>query len=292
MKYCALAFLPLLTLSLKAQENPVKPVQKKEYKVISFTYSSYAKPKFSNLYQSNLLLAPNTYEDLQRNMGITLQYSQMNFIKNCGIEYGIGMELMMIGSRFNFDLPDYPDPIHVRLNDSRRNLAAVTIPLHYVHRIELGKDLTLFPKIGVDAKVLITNPAVGTGVYTDSLNNLNYSVGFENTQHYENGPFQNVFLNGTVGTMLTWSMKKGGSFGLSFAFSMQILRNTLLTRINNIVYKKEGEVVYDSNRAGGDYYYYNENGQLVYQPPSKASDFLASNKMTNFSIGISYLFGK
>jgi hypothetical protein len=289
MKYSAIAILILLTSSLKAQEIPVK---KNEYKAISFTYNSYAKPKFSNLYQSNVLIAPNTYDDLQRNIGISLQYSQMNFIKNCGLEYGIGMELLMIGSRFHFNLPTTPDETNFRLNNGRTNTATVNIPLHYVHRIELGNRLTLFPKIGVDAKVLITNPNVGTGIYTDSLNHLNYSVGFETTQHYENGPFQNIFLNGTIGAALTWSLKKGGAFGLQFSFSTQILRNTLLTRINNIVYKKDGEVVFDSNRVGGDFYYYNENGQLVYQPPSKTGDFLASNKMTHFSIGVSYLFGK
>ncbi len=289
MKYSAIAILILLTFTTKAQEIPVK---KNEYKVISFAYNSYAKPKFSNLYQSKLLLASDMYEDLERNMSVTLQYSQMNFIKNCGIEYGIGMELLMIGSRFNFNLPTYPDETSVRLNDSRMKVATVTIPLHYVHRIELGKRFTLFPKIGVDAKVLITNPSVGTGIYTDSLNKLNYSVGFETTQRYSNGPFQNVFLNGTIGAALTWSLKKRGAFGLQFSFSTQILRNTLLTRINNIMYKKDGEVVFDSNRFGGDFYYYNENGQLVYQPPSKTSDFLASNKMTHFSIGVSYLFGK
>lgn len=289
MKHLTLACLTLFTPFVRAQEIPVK---KNEYKVISFTYNSYAKPKFSNLYQSNLLIAPNTYEDLQRNIGISLQYSQMNFIKNCGIEYGIGMELLMIGSRFNFNLPTSPDETNVRLSDIRQKTAAITIPLHYVHRIALGNRLTLFPKIGVDAKVLITNPDVGRGIYTDSLNNLNYSVGFETTQRYENGPFQNIFLNGMIGASLTWSMKKGGAFGIQLAFSTQILRNTLLTRINDIVYKKDGEVVYDSNRFGGDYYYQDENGQLVYQPPGKTSDFLASNKMTNFSIGVSYLFGK
>ena len=114
----------------------------------------------------------------------------MNFIKNCGLEYGIGMELLMIGSRFHFNLPTTPDETNFRLNNGRTNTATVNIPLHYVHRIELGNRLTLFPKIGVDAKILITNPNVGTGIYTDSLNNLNYSVGFETTQRYENGPFQ------------------------------------------------------------------------------------------------------
>jgi hypothetical protein len=289
MKYSAIAILILLTPSLKAQENPVK---KNEYKVISFTYNSYAKPKFSNLYQSNLLIAPNTYEDLQRNIGMSVQYSQMNFIKNCGLEYGVGMELLMIGSRFNFNLPTSPEGTSFRLNNNRTNTAAINIPLHYVHRIELGNRLTLFPKIGIDAKVLIANPNVGNGIYTDSLNNLNYTIGFETTQRYENGSFQNVFLNGMIGTTLIWSLKKGGAFGIQLSFSTQIIRNTLLTRINNIVYEKDGEVVFDSNRFGGDFYYYNENGQLVYQPPSKTSDFLASNKMTHFSIGVSYLFGK
>ncbi len=290
MKHLTLAFLTLFTPVVKAQETP--PVKKNEYKSISITYSSYAKPKFSNLYQSMLLLAPNMYEDLERNMGVTLQYSQMNFLKNCGMEYGIGMELMMIGSRFNFNLPTSPEETSIRLNDSRRNLATVNIPLHYVHRIELGNRFTLFPKIGVDAKVLIINPSVGTGIYTDSLNNLHYSVGFETTQRYANSHFQNVFLNGMIGASLTWSMKKGGAFGIQLAFSKQILRNTLLTRINDITYKKDGEVVYDSNHFGADYYYYDHNGQLVYHPPGKTSDFLASNKMTNFSIGVSYLFGK
>jgi len=289
MKTCAIAFLTLFAVSAHAQETPKK---KNEYKVVSFTYSSYAKPQFSDLYQSTLLQAPDLYNDLERNMGITLQYSQMNFLKNYGIEYGIGMELMKIGTRFNFKLPTYPDETRVRLNDSRHDVVNVTIPLHYVHRIELGKGFTLFPKIGVDAKVLITNPDVGTGIYTDSLNSLHYNVGFETTQHYSNGPFQNVFLNGTIGAALTWSLKKGGAFGLQVSFSTQLIRNTLLTRINNITYKKDGEVVFDSNRFGADYYYQDENGNLLYQPPGKISDFLAENKMTNFSIGLSYVFGK
>lgn len=289
MKISATVLLSLLAVSVRAQEMPVK---KNEYKSISITYSSYAKPRFSNLYQSNLLLAPDMYEDLERNMGVTLQYSQMNFIKNCGIEYGIGMELLMVGSRFNFTLPTSPDETSVRLSEIRQKTAAITIPLHYVHRIELGERFTLFPKIGVDAKVLIINPDVGRGIYTDSLNSLDYSVGFETTQRYSNSPLQNVFLNGTIGAALTWSLKKGGAFGFQFSFSTQLIRNTLLTRINNITYKKDGEVVFDSNRFGGDYHYQDENGQLVYQPPGKTSDFLASNKMTNFSIGISYLFGK
>ncbi len=290
MKHYAIASLILVINSVKAQDLPVK---KNEYKVISITYSSYAKPKTSGLYNSDFMLNDQTYENVRRNAGITVRYSQMNFIKNFGIEYGIGVELMRISNQFNFTLPaTNANRENVELSSMRTNVGSVIIPLYYVHRIELGNRLTLFPKIGVDAKVLITNPRVGHGVYTDSLNNLSYNVGYETTQRYENGPFQNVFLNGTIGTSLTWSMKKGGAFGLQFAFSVQLLRNTLLTRINEITYKRNGTVTYDSNQLEGDYYYFDENGNQLYNPGSKAIDFLAENKMTNFSIGLSYMFGK
>lgn len=269
MKYCALAFLTLFTASLKAQETPLKSSKRNEYKSFGITFSSYAKPTAPSLYNSNFMINDQTYDYLQRNSGFTLKYSQMNFIKNCGIEFGIGAEIMRISTNYYLTLPVYNASYeNIELGATRSNIGAVVVPLYYVHRIELGKGFTLFPKIGVDAKVLITNPRTGSGVYTDSLNNLNYSVSFETTQHYENGPFQNVFLNGTLGTTLTWEMKKGGAFGLNLAFSMQLLRNTLLTRINNISLKREGIVTYES------------------------SDFLAQNRMTNFSIGVSYLFGK
>ncbi|TSJ41318.1 hypothetical protein [Fluviicola chungangensis] len=289
MKYCVITFFALFTASANAQEKPVK---RNEYKAIGITYSSYAKPQSSSLYQTNLLQNPNTYDDVRRNIGVTFSYTQMNFIKNFGVEFGIGLELMMTDNSFRFTLPPLSDPTEMNLNDSRSNAGFVHIPLHYVHRIELKNRFTLFPKIGVDAKVLIINPEYGTGIYTDSLNNINYSLGYETTQLYSNGPFQNVFLNGMIGANLTWSTQKGATFGLQLAFSVQIIPNTLLTRIRDIQYKKDGEVVFDSNKFNGDYYYYDQNGQLVYQPPTKTSDFLAENKMTNFSIGVSYVFGK
>lgn len=289
MKYYVIPFLVLFTASANAQEAPVK---RNEYKTIGITYSSYVKPRASNLYQTDLLQNPNTFDDVRRNIGVTFSYTQMNFLKNFGIEFGIGLELMMTDNSFRFSLPPLLDPTEMKLNDSRSKAGFVYIPLHYVHRIELKNRFTLFPKIGVDAKVLITNPQHGTGIYTDSLNNLSYSLGYETTQLYSNGPFQNVFLNGMIGANLNWSTKKGATFGLQLAFSVQIIRNTLLTRIRDIEYKKDGEVVFDSNTYDGDYYYYDQNGQLVYQPPTKTSDYLAGNRMTNFSIGVSYVFGK
>jgi hypothetical protein len=289
MKYCAIVSFILATTLLIAQEPPVK---KNEYKAVSLTYSTYAKPKFNDINQSSMLLDPATFDDVQRNMGITLQYSQMNFIQNYGIEYGIGMELMMISKRFNFSLSTNSALSNVSLDAYRSTLATVNIPLHYVHRIELGNRFTLFPKIGVDARVLITNPNTGGGSYTDSLNSLNYSVGFETTQYHSNGPFQNVFLNGMIGASLTWSMKKGGTFGLQLAFSTQIVRNTLLTRIHDVLYTQDGEVAFDSHHAGGGYYYYDEEGNQLYKEPGETSPFLAENKMTSFSVGLSYIFGK
>ena len=239
------------------------------------------------------MINDQTYANLRRNNGISLKYSQMNFIKNCGIEFGIGAELTSMSNAFNFTLQTVnSDRENVALSTIRSNIGSVIIPLYYVHRIELGKGFTLFPKIGVDAKLLITNPRVGRGVYTDSLNNLEYNVGYETSHRYENGPFQNVFLNGTIGTTLTWSMKKGGALGLQLAFSVQLLRNTLLTRINEISYKRNGVVTHDPNELLGDYYYYDEEGNYLYHPGSKPQDFLAENKMTNFSIGLSYVFGK
>jgi hypothetical protein len=293
MKYCSLLVSLLLAASVQAQETPLNSSKRNEYKSVGITYSSYAKPTATSLYNSDFLINDQTYDYLNRNTGFTLKYSQMNFIRNCGIEFGIGAEIMRINTNFYFSLPAYnASRENVELSSIRSNLGFVVIPLYYVHRIELGKGFTLFPKIGVDAKVLITNPRVGNGVYTDSLNNLNYSVGYETTQRYENGPFQNVFLNGTIGTTLTWSMKKGGAFGLNLAFSLQLLRNTLLTRINDITFKREGVVTYESDQLMGDYYYFDDNGVMQYYEGSPAIDFKAANRMTNFSIGVSYLFGK
>lgn len=289
MKYCTIAFLTLFAVSAKAQEIPVK---KNEYKVISVTYSTYAKPTNSELYNSSFLINDQTYLNLRRNSGVSMKYTQMNFIKNCGIEFGIGAELMRMNNEFTFTLPTTANPQKTVLSSERSNVGSLVIPLYYVHRIELGKGFTLFPKIGVDAKVLITNPKVRRSVYADSLNNLSYSVGYETSQRYENGPFQNVFLNGTIGTSLTWSMKKGGTIGIQLAFSMQLLKNTLLTRINQISYKRDGVVTYESGQLQGDYYYYDENGNQQYYAGAPAIDFLAQNRMTNFSIGLSYAFGK
>ncbi len=293
MKYCSLLFLFFLAASVQAQETPLNSLKRNEYKSVGITYSSYAKPTATSLYNSQFMVNDQTYDYLNRNTGFTLKYSQMNFIKNCGIEFGIGVEIMRINTNFYFSLPIYNASWeNIELSTVRSNLGAVVIPLYYVHRIELGKGFTLFPKIGVDAKVLITNSSVVNGVYTDSLNNLSYSVRHETTQRYENGPFQNVFLNGTIGTTLTWSMKKGGAFGLNLAFSMQLLRNTLLTRIDNMTFKREGIVTYESSQLMGDYYYTDEDGSQQYFEGSPAQPFLAANRMTNFSIGVSYLFGK
>lgn len=81
-------------------------------------------------------------------------------------------------------------------------------------------------------------------------------------------------------------------FGIHFAFGIQLLQNTLLTRINRITYKRNGQVSFDSKDLSGDYYYTDEDGNQQYYPGKPSKDFLAENRMTNFSIGVSYLFGK
>ncbi|MNJ97476.1 hypothetical protein D3C87_152260 [compost metagenome] len=275
MKYYSIVSFMLITASAKAQETPVKI---NEYKSFGITYSSYAKPKASDLYISQFLTQDRPYDYVRRNQGITVQYSQMNFIKNCGLEFGIGVELMLLNNEFNFTLSGIPSEKNTfKLNPARSSIANVILPLHYVHRIELGKGFTLFPKIGLDTKILFHRQTVEGSNFTDSENFLNYRVSHETTNsryNYSRTPLENVFFNGTIGFSLAWSTKKRAIFGIQFAFSKQLFRNTLLTRINNIVHKQNGQIAYDTT-----------------SDQHQSSDFLAENKMTNFSIGLSYMFG-
>ena len=289
MKYCAIVFLMLITASAKAQEPQAKI---NEYKVVGITYSSYAKPEAAGLYSGSMLANRNMYADVRRNLGITLQYSQMNFIQNSGVEFGLGLELMLISTQFNFNLPTSPDETNIRLNAFRSQALNINLPLYYVHRIELGKGFTLFPKIGLDTKVLINWQDTRGGIYTDSLNSFHYSIGHVTDHAGGNMPLENVFFNGTIGASLAWATKNGATFGVHFTMSTQLFSNVLFTKMDNIIYKKDGEVAFDSNKAVADYYYYDEDGNQLYQPPGAMEPFLVKNRLSNFSIGLSYIFGK
>jgi hypothetical protein len=290
MKHIIIVTFIFLSGTIMAQ---ISTSNKSEYKSIAVSFSSYSKPKAAELVHPFYETA-TMYEDARRNLGISVNYSQMYFIKNMGLEYGIGIDLMFINNQYNIRIEDstsnYSSKI-INLGSSRTMVGLVNLPLYYVHRIQLGKQLTLFSKIGINTKILAHSQKTGIGAGDWLANRVAYQVEYITSEGFSNFPLKNVIFSGAAGASLGWNLKNGNMLGIQLMLSTQLFQNSIMSKINDIVYTEDDVVHFGSEKFYPTHYYDND-GNLVINKSTDLGAHYAQHRISNFSLGMSYTFVK
>ena len=263
------------------------------YQSVGVSLGIYSKPGKPSDLPTFLYSTPSTFDEAKRNLGLSLNYSQMNFIGNSGIEYGAGLELMFMNAPMNIRYidsvgSDY-QPIfgseELNLNPGfRKVIAATNIPIYAVYKIELGKHLTLMPKAGVNAKILVYSDELGTGTYQDQDNRLSYNIRYQMEDSRSS-----VMLHSAFGTSLGWKMKNGDLITFNAMFNLQVTQNSLISKITDIEYLKDGELEFDSENVYPAYQT-GQNGEIIVNASTSSGPVYAEHKTSSLSLGISYNF--
>jgi hypothetical protein len=228
------------------------------------------------------------FENAKRNLGLGLNYSQMNFLGRSGIEYGLGAELMFMNGPSSIQFLDstnnYAADVLSIDPGFRKIIGTINIPIYAVYKIDLGDRLTLFPKAGINAKMLVFSDRLGTGTYQDSSNNVRYQIEYQTEDSRSN-----VMLNSAFGTSLGWKLKNGDLLTFNVMVNIQLTYNSLVSKITNIVYEKDDVVHFDSENFYPAYTI-NSDGDIVVNSTTSSGPVSTEHRTTGFTFGVAYTF--
>lgn len=280
--------ITLFILSYLSSFSQTTNSPKLKFKTVGISFQNYAKPQLGNTL--TLYVREKTFDNVKNNIGFSATYTQTNFIKNSGIEYGFGIDLMLINNEYNLSFQDSTHNLrYVKLTSLRTSVMTISAPIFYVHKIQLSERLTLFPKTGITARTMIHADKLSLGRNSET-EKVSHNLSYTTDNDLGNFPFSFLLFTWSVGTSFGWELDNGNMIGADISFSTRLFHNHLVSKINNIVYEKDGVTLLDSKNYRPDHYI-NSSGEVIVNETSLGSHF-AEHSLSNISIGISYKFIK